>query len=286
MIIIFCLRIIPQFLRDLLFSSLAKFLYLIGKKSNKIVETNLKFIFDDISKEEIKEIQKYTYSNILSWGQSLIENENVKEEDVLKKVSVENKEVFDILRASNKRIIFISAHYGNMEMLNYYINKFITPVIQVARASKNKEFDKFLVNSREKSGCKIVFRAGALKHLIKALLKNKVISLVVDQNVNPINAVAVKLFGKDVYQSSSPAILARKFDAYIIPVSLINLSNKKYKIKFYDAIAPIKTEDEKDDLFKSTQYQADAIERIILEDKKQWFWFHKRFKGFYDDIYK
>lgn len=286
MIFIFFIKILPQFMRDSIFKNLAKILYIIGKKSNKVIETNLRFVFKDISKEEITEIQKYSYSNMLSWGQSIIENLDVKDEEFLKNIELENIEVFHKLKAQNKRIIFISAHYGNMEIMSYYVNKFVTPLVQVARASKNKEFDNFLVKSREKSGSKIVFRAGALKHLVRALKNNKVISLVIDQNVNPINAINVKLFAKDVYQSSSTAILARKFDAYIIPAAAINLGNKKYKIKFYEAISPIKTENEKDDLFQSSQLQANALEKIILEDKKQWFWLHKRFKGFYDEIYK
>ena len=283
---IFLLRKMPKFLRRIIFKTLSRILYLIGKKTNKIVEANLKLVFEDIDANEIQKIQKYSYYNMLLWGQSLVEHIDINPDDIYKMVEVENKDFFDQLKAENKKIIVISAHFGNMEVLGYYMNKFVTPMVQVARQSKNPDYDKFLVESREKTGGKIAFRKGALKQLVKALMKKKVVSLIIDQNINQKNGIEVEFLGKKAYQSTSSSTLARKFDAYVLPIAIFNQGEDKYKIKFYEAIAPIKTENEEDDLKKHSQLQADALSNIILEDKKQWFWLHKRFKGFYNEIYK
>ena len=40
-------------------------------------------------------------------------------------------------------------------------------------------------------------------------------------------------------------MLARKFDAYIIPIAIFNQEDYKYKIKVYEPISPIKTDNEK-----------------------------------------
>ena len=57
-------------------------------------------------------------------------------------------------------------------------------------------------------------------------------------------------------------------------------------MKIYDPIFPIKTDNEENDIKELSQLQANALSAIILEDKKQWFWSHKRFKSHYREIYE
>ncbi len=287
LIIVFILRKMPRFLRRGFFKTLAYLAYIFSSKTNKIIESNLNLIFEDkLAKKEVEEIKKYSYLNMVLWVQSLIENLDVSDKELKETVSIENQEILENLKKENKTIILISAHYGNMEMMSCYLNKFVLPIHQVARESNFKEIDKFIVDARESSGAKIVFRDGALKKLVRALLKKETVSLIIDQNINAKDGEEVQFLGKTAYQTASPSTLARKFDAYIVPVAIFNQDNYKYKIKIYDAISPIKTENEKEDISKMSQLQANAISDIILEDKKQWFWPHKRFKSHYREIYE
>lgn len=287
LIIVFILRKMPRFLRRGFFKTLAYLAYIFSSKTNKIIESNLNLIFEDkLAKKEVEEIKKYSYLNMVLWVQSLIENLDVSDKELKETVSIENQEILENLKKENKTIILISAHYGNMEMMSCYLNKFVLPIHQVARESNFKEIDKFIVDARESSGAKIVFRDGALKKLVRALLKKETVSLIIDQNINTKDGEEVQFLGKTAYQTASPSTLARKFDAYIVPVAIFNQDNYKYKIKIYDPISPIKTENEKEDISKMSQLQANAISDIILEDKKQWFWPHKRFKSHYREIYE
>lgn len=285
--LVFILRKSPKSIRRGFFRFLAALAYLFANKTNKIIKTNLKFIFNNkISEKEIKEIQKYSYFNMLLWVQSLIENLDITDEELLNTVSIENKEIVEKVISENKPIIFISAHFGNMEMLSTYINKNVAKLHQVARQSNFKEVDEFIVKAREKSGSKIVFRKGAVKKLVKALIKKEAVSLIIDQNINAREGTQVDFLGKKAYQASTSAILARKFNAVIIPLAIFNKDDYKYKIKVYNPILPIKTENEENDIKELSQLQANAISDIILEDKKQWFWPHKRFKSHYREIYE
>lgn len=287
LVIVFILRKMPKSLRRAFFRFIATCGYLFAKGTNKIIETNLNFVFNSsLSKDEIKEIQKYSYFNMVLWVQSLIENLDVSDEELKKTVEIENEEILLNLRKENKPIILISAHYGNMEMLSCYMNKFVMPIHQVARESNFKEIDEFIVKAREASGSKIVFRDGALKKLVKAIMRKEAISLIIDQNINSRDGEEVDFLGKKAYQSASSASLARKFDAVIVPLAIFNKDNYKYKIKIYDPIIPVKTEDEKEDVKLISQLEANAISAIIYEDKKQWFWPHKRFKSHYREIYE
>lgn len=285
--VVFILRKLPQSVRRSFFRFVAYCGYLFAKNTNKIIKTNLNFVFNNsLSNDEIKSIQKYSYFNMVLWVQSLIENLDVTDDELKRTVKIENEEILLNLKKENKPIILISAHFGNMEMLSCYINKFIIPLHQVARESNFSEIDEFIVKAREASGSKIVFKDGALKKLVKAMLKKEAVSLIIDQNINARDGEEVEFLGKKAYQSSSSANLARKFDAYIIPLAIFNQENYTYKIKIYEPIIPIKTENEKEDLKKISQLEANAISAIIYEDKKQWFWPHKRFKSHYREIYE
>ena len=285
--VVFVLRNLPQSLRRAFFRFIANLGYIFARKTNKIIETNLNFVFENsLSENEIKEIQKYSYFNMILWAQSLIENLDVTDEELKQTVQIENAHIIENLKKENKPIILISAHFGNIEMLSCYINRFVIPLNQVARESNFEEIDEFIVKGREASGSKIIFKSGALKKLIRAMMQKEAVSLLIDQNINSRDGEEVEFLGKKAYQTSSSALLARKFDAYIVPLAIFNQDNYKYKIKIYEPIIPIKTSNEDEDLKQFSQLEANAISAIIKEDKKQWFWPHKRFKSHYKEIYE
>jgi Kdo2-lipid IVA lauroyltransferase/acyltransferase len=287
LVVVFILRKLPKSLLRAFFKFIAYLGYLFAKNTNRIIETNLNFIFENsLSKDEIKKIQKYSYFNMILWVQSLIENLDVTDEELKKTVKIENAHIIDDLKKQGKPLIFISAHYGNMEMLGHYINRFHICVYQVARESNFEEIDEFIIKAREASGSKIIFKSGALKKLVKVMLKKEAVSLLIDQNINSKDGEEVVFLGKKAYQTSTTASLARKFDAYIIPIAIFNEENYTYKIKVYEPIIPIKTDNEKEDIKQISQLEANAISAIIYEDKKQWFWPHKRFKSHYREIYE
>ena len=285
--LVFLLRKSPKSLRRAFFRFIANSAYLFASNTNRIIKANVDLVFDGkVKEEELKQIQKYSYFNMVLWVQSLIENLDVSDEELKKTVKIENEEILTKLKEEKKPIILISAHYGNMEMLSCYLNKFVTPIHQVARQSNFEEMDEFIVKAREKSGAKIIFRSGAVKKLVKALMKKEVVTLIIDQNINSKDGTEVEFLGKKAYQTSTSALLARKFNAYVVPVAIFNEENYNYRIKIYNPIEPIKTDDEEKDLKAASQLHANAISDIILSDKKQWFWPHKRFKSHYREIYE
>ena len=287
LILVFVLRKLPTFIRRAFFRSLAKIAYLLSFKTNRIIEANLNLVFNNsLEKKEKEEIKKYSYYNMILWAQSLIENLDVSDEELKKNVTIENKNIIEKLKNENKAIILISSHYGNIDMLNTCINRMVSSTHQVMRQSNFKELDEFIIKAREKCGSKMILRSGAVKKLVKALMKKEVVSLLIDQNINSKEGTEVEFLGKKAYQSSTSSLLARKFDAVIVPIAIFNQDDYKYKLKIYDPIYSVKTENEENDIKELSQLQANALSAIILEDKKQWFWPHKRFKSHYREIYE
>jgi Kdo2-lipid IVA lauroyltransferase/acyltransferase len=85
LVVVFILRYLPKSLRRAFFRFVAYMGYLFARKTNRIIKANLNFVFNNsLSQTEIKEIQKYSYFNMVLWVQSLIENLDVSDEELKK----------------------------------------------------------------------------------------------------------------------------------------------------------------------------------------------------------
>lgn len=272
--------------RVFLFSFIAKLAKKLLKQRTADIKTNLTHVYKDITKEEMEDISqacyKYAAFNVLT----LLEAGSYDKADILSKTTFYNRHYIDELLAKKKPIIIVTAHYGNIELLGYLLAKVFTPMVQVQRKLDNDpKLTEFMKAQRENHGMKIVERNGAVRALVKALKQKKVISLVVDQHVNPKVGSKIKFLGKDAYQTNTPAYLARKFDAAILPVFMHYKDDFHYEVMFEKPIYVEKTDDEQSDILQATQKQADLISKLINNDPSQWFWCHKRFKIKGEKIY-
>lgn len=270
------------------FKFIGYLIYLFLEKRNKVINANVAYVYGkDFPKAKVKEIKIKCYQYMMLNLLTMIEAKTLDKEKMREKITVENKHYIDELLKQNKPIIIVTAHYGNIEILGYTIGKFITDMVQIQRRLDSSEkLTDFMKSQRQSYGIHIVEKTGAVRHLVKALKSNKVISLVSDQYVSPRKGgVKVKFLGKEAYQTESPAYLARKFDAAILPVFMHYEDDHKYKIIFKEPFFVDKSEDEAKDILKATQKQADLISEQIFSDPTQWFWCHKRFNKTADHLY-
>ncbi len=99
LVVVFILKNLPKSLRRAFFRFVANLGYIFAKKTNKIIETNLNFVFENsLSQNEIKDIQKYSYFNMVLWAQSLIENLDVTDEELKQTVQIENAHIIEELK--------------------------------------------------------------------------------------------------------------------------------------------------------------------------------------------
>jgi KDO2-lipid IV(A) lauroyltransferase len=284
----FIVLLFPHTIRVKLFQSIAYLIYLFLEKRNRVIEANVKYVYGDIDAKKIKDLKIKCYRYMMLNLLTMLEAKTLDKERMLQKTTIENREYIDELIAQNKPIIIVTAHYGNIEILGYTIGKFITDMVQIQRGLDSSEkLTRLMKTQRQSYGIHIVEKTGAVRHLVKALKNNKVISLVVDQYVSPKKGgVKIKFLGKDAYQTESPAFLARKFNAAILPVFMHYEDDFTYKISFKKPFFVEKTDDETNDILQATQKQADIISQTIFEDPAQWFWCHKRFNKTADWLYE
>lgn len=282
----FLIKITPRPFMQRIFIGIARLLYRIDKRRKKIAYINLDFAYgDSLSQEEKTAIVKGCYENLTLNLLEFIRNLEMDKETFTEKITYKNLEIVEKAMAEKRRIIFITAHYGFWEFAPPAI-AMLCPVTGVGRPLGMKALDDILRASREKFGVRLLDRKGAMKGLMKSLKEDRNIGILVDQNTASNEGVLIDFFGKKARHIPTAAVLARKFDALIIPAFIDSDDKEHFTFTFYEPIITAKTEDAEKDILESVQKQADITEQVIRQNPKEWFWFHRRWKNQYEEIYQ
>ena len=279
----FLVLILPKSFVKIFLDFLAYFIYLVNFEHKKYAYANLDFIYKDtISNHKKTQIVKGSYRTLVYNLFDFIENQTLDLDGFEEKITVKNEKVILDAIENKRKIILITAHYGNWEYGNTFIPLKYRPTTMVGRPMNNKYFNDELTKTREKNNTQMLEKREAARGLVKALKDDRILGLVIDQHNG--SGIEIDFFGKKVLQTDSSSKLAIKFDALIIPVFFQRTSFGKYDAIFYDGIEPQDFKGE-NQIRELTQAQANIIEQQILKEPNQWFWQHKRFKQFHKEIY-
>ena len=279
----FLLKILPHYIERYLMKALGRFAYFVSKKHQKIINNNLDLAFDNkLTQQEKKEIGVSAFINLADTTFGIIKRDNMSTEKVLQNVSFENEEIIKKYQQEGKQFILVTGHYGNWELLSQAIAiHFNLTLVGVGRKLDSNVMDNVLKKNRERFKVEMVYKKGAMKGCIRAITQKKTIGILVDQHIGVDQSINVDFFNHKVTHTPIASILARKFGIDLIPAFISTDDYEEYVVKIYEPIKSLKTENQEADLEAMTIAQAKAMERVIKEHPKQWFWMHKRWKDFY-----
>ncbi len=274
----------PKKVVKLFLDGLTTLAYTFNKEHKAYAKANLDFVYaDKISEDEKYRIIKESYRNLIYNLYEFIENQTLDLGGFNKKITVENEHYITDALKNNRKIILITAHYGNWEYGNTFIPLKYGPTTMVGRPLNNKYLNDELDETRTRNNTQMLSTSEAGRGLVKALKQGRTLGLVIDQHNTA--GIDVQFLGHKVKQTDSTSRLAVKFDALLMPLFFTMDEFGKYTAKFY---APIEPSDYKgeDQILKLTQKQADVMGEHILSRPEQWFWHHKRFKYYHSEIYE
>jgi len=281
------LMALPRSFRKSFFSALASLGYYASKKHRNIVRQNLQFLFGDtMSKEEIIAITKYSFKNLLFNFLHVMELRNISLEELESKITVVNREAVDRVHAEGRAVIYVTTHYSSWELGGASLGAFVEPVGAVYKKMKNRVYEEWLLAGRARFGNTNLEKTNVIKPLIKLIKEGKASGILIDTNISAREGIIVDFMGKSIRQTYTPAYLARKFNAAVIPVTIRTDDEENYTLMLFDEIPVQKTDDADADIQKATQLQADWLASLIRKEPKFWFWLHRRFKSDYPEIYK
>ena len=245
-------------------------------KSDKIILKNIS-ILNQFSKQKIINQNKIVdnvfsnYGRILSDYVFLSKFRNGK---LKQYVDIEGINILEQIKRENKRVVFVSGHFNNFELMAMFIDASGIKLSATYRPLNNIFLNKIMENIRLKYICKNQIKKGksGTRELLNYLNRNFSVALMIDQRVT--EGIKCKLFDKPAFTTTIPAQIVKKFDCEIVPVHIERYEDIKFKLTINDPIKFEKNENIEEITLKLNK----ILEKMIIKNPSQWILTHNRWK--------
>lgn len=260
--------------------------YVIDLRHRRIVLSNLKFAYPQWSNSNIRKMGKRIFQNMGITALEICQLFFLSKKDILSKVHVKGQD--NLLNAikSEKGVILVSAHLGNWEYsllhCSYYFHQ---KIVLIARRIRLKILDRWIYKLRSSSGNILLDKKGALPAMARTIRKGGMIGLLIDQATTKAEGANVEFFGHKVTATPVVAMLAIRYNCLVLPAFCVREKDNSYTLTYAPPLRFQTTDDLKADITSYTQMLTNMIESMIREYPEQWFWFHKRWKRYYPELY-
>ena len=254
------------------------FMVLPGYRRQALANLDLAY-GDSLSRRRKREIARQSFQHLVSVAVELVHLPRLsRREDFWSRVVVKNEERVRQALTAKKGMFFITGHVGNWELSGYAAALKGMDFYAVARGRETPLLDRYMMNMRESSGMKIIYKEGALRRMVTALRNNGIIGFLIDQNAGR-HGVPAKFFGHDVSAFPTVAHLAAKFNCPVVPAYAYREGRRfRYAIEVGAPIEMAATGDKDADLMENTQRMLSAIEGYVRRHPGQWLWAHRRWR--------
>jgi len=257
---------------------LGRAVFLCDPKHRKIALKNLHIAFgENISFLERKRIARRSF---VHFGETLfdfIKFSHLSEQEREHLLSIEGEEHVRAALEKGKGVLVVTAHFGNWEfgiILLSRLGKFDV----IARALDIPRFEDELLALRESFGANVIYKQKATRQTLRSLKENRIIAILIDQNVLRDQAIFVDFFGKPAATTPALAMFHLRSGAPIVPAFCLPTASKGYHVRLFKPLEFPPSEDHSADVQRITQECTKIIENQIREKPEYWLWFHDRWR--------
>lgn len=258
---------------------LSDFLYLIIYKllryRIRVVDSNLKNSFPQLSQKERNAIRDKFYHHLFDIVVESIKIFSITAKEAKSRFVVVNPEILDKYFEEGRSVIIAGGHYNNWEMLAVGVaHYFKHEPMAIYHPMRNKFLDQKMITSRTKFGLKLVSRSQA-----KTFFEN-------------LSKPTANIFGADQSPSISKKVYWTRF---LNQDTAVMFGPEKFAVEnnypvIFGAVSKVKRGYYKFDLSliydnpvsckygEITEAHTHLLEQQIIEAPEYWLWTHKRWK--------
>ncbi len=230
---------------------------------------------------EIDKIVKDCFHNL---GQGMIEMLYFMEhpELIMKNVSIEGKENLDKALAEGRGVVAVTAHLGNfpLMLIRFGMEGYVPHVMM--RYTRDKKIDAFLFKHRTRMGVKTIYtvpRKECVQNALKALRRNEIVFILMDQHFGGDGGVMVDFFGQKAATATGAVVFASRTKSPMVPIFIIREKGDQYKILIEPPLHLEEKEDFNETLYVNVARITKIIEGYVRRYPHEWGWMHRRWKG-------
>lgn len=258
----------------------AVLLFWILKSRRRLAVNNLKMAFG-LDDDKATQIAKNSFKSIaISLGDCLLlMNGRAEVDEFFADPQKEKIKVEKALENVENGVIFFTAHFGNWEILTQFVAKMGYPQLVITREGNNELIEKRITMPfRRQFDNEFAYKNEAMIKIVKKLKNKGRVGLLTDLKASGTNSVKVPFFGRLAHSTKAVGELYLKYQPKIIPIFAKRLNNGKYEIEIMEFIPPKLGENKDENVKNIVEISNKYYEKIISENKEQWFWMHNRWK--------
>ena len=243
-------------------------------RSKYIIQNNILRVFPNIQNKELKNISKNMWNN---YGRVFSEYMFMKKfrlGSLKSNIEVKGEKILQRIKKENKKVIFVSGHFSNFELMAMQIEKFGIDLCAIYRPLNNIYLNPIMENIRMKYICEKQIKKGksGTRELVSLLKKNYSTALMLDQRVS--QGIKSKFFDQDAFTTTIPAQIIKKYKLPVVPIFIERVDGIKFVMKVYDLIY-FSTNQSTSEITRKLNL---IIEKMIIKNPNEWIWSHNRWK--------
>ncbi len=253
--------------------------FLLPMSRKTVARENIQLSFDGtLTRRGTKSVLRKVY---LHFGQMFFEVPHVRRlslQNIHKYISFEHEENLLKALAKGKGVFALTGHFGNWELMCAAAALRFGNSAIVARPLDFKPLERLMTDLRSTNGTEIIPTRRGMRRLIHAVKENKIVGILLDQNVDWYEGAFVNFFGRPACSNKGLALLALKTGTPVVPLFSIREKDGRYRIVIEEELNLTRTGDKTRDVEDNTALFTNTIEKYVRKYPHQWFWFHKRWK--------
>jgi KDO2-lipid IV(A) lauroyltransferase len=226
---------------------------------------------DDLERKKIIRKMWGNYGRILAEYPFL---EKFKKNIFKKYIEIEGIEHLEEIKKNNKKVVFISGHFNNFELMAMQLENSGLNVAAIYRPLNNIFLNGIMEKIRLNHICKKQVKKGksGTRELLQLFKDGSSIAIMIDQRVS--EGIKSKLFDRLALTTTIPAQLVKKYNVDVVPIYIERTNNFYFKMYINKPIIF----DENKSFEEITDELNIQLEKMILKNPDQWIWSHNRWK--------
>lgn len=175
--------------------------------------------------------------------------------------------------------VLVTAHCGNWEWLNAILGIEGIPMTIAVREVYDPRINEIARRLRARFGAEVVERGrGAGRALMGALARNRVVGLLIDQDIRGIPGVFVPFFGRPAWTPAGAAQLALAAGCPVIPTFIHRRADGTHLAEALPPLPAPRGATPEEAVQELTAAATAAIEAQVRAHPEQWVWMHRRWR--------
>jgi KDO2-lipid IV(A) lauroyltransferase len=275
--VIAMVRLLPMRAVIALGTAVGRAFFLFDRGHRRLAINNLRAAFPLRTEAECRAICRETFAHFGRLLVVLLKFSTMRPDQMLACVEFDGEERVVNAHAQGRGVLLFTGHFGYWEINALVHALTIKPMAVLARPLDNPLLHDLLESVRTRTGNTVFYRRGAIRRVLRALEANQAIAFLIDQHMQPADAVYVDFFNRPAATTSALAALALRTGAPIVPVFALPLPGGRFRMVYEHAVDPPRA-DTADAIREFTQRCTDVLEMYVRRYPELWLWMHRRWR--------